>query len=86
MTTGAVSTSERGAILGLEHGLFSFVGVFAPTAGTALLARGGGFWSVALVNAAIDAALVGGLYTWTRIKRSFGGKSGSQADKDEHSD
>ena len=87
MTTGAVPASERGAILGLEHGLFSFVGVFAPTAGTALLARGGGFLTVALVNAAIDAILVGALYTWAQTRRSFvGGKSGSQTDKDEHSD
>ena len=61
MTTGSVPPSERGAILGLEHGLFSFVGVFAPTAGTFLLAKGGGFWTVALVNAAIDVALVGAL-------------------------
>lgn len=86
MTTGAVPASERGAILGLEHGLFSFVGVFAPTAGTALLARGGGFWTVALANASIDAALFGGLYTWARIRRSFGITSASSINKDEHSD
>jgi len=85
MTTGAVPASERGAILGLEHGLFSFVGVFAPTAGTILLAKGGGFWTVALVNAAIDVALVGGLYIWTRITR-FGSAGGVHTDKDEHSD
>ena len=87
MTTGAVPPSERGAILGLEHGLFSFVGVFAPTAGTFLLAKGGGFWTLALINAAIDVALVGALYTWTQMRtKRFGSAGGVYTDKDEHSD
>jgi len=86
LTTGAVPPSERGAMLGLEHGLFSFVGVFAPAAGTALLAWGGGFGAVALVNAAIDGALVGGLCAWTRRRSSLVGKSGSRITKDKHKD
>jgi OCT family organic cation transporter-like MFS transporter 18 len=37
LTTGAVTVNERGAILGLEHGLFSLARVIGPTIGTFLL-------------------------------------------------
>mmetsp|Transcript_21622 Transcript_21622/g.44588 ORF Transcript_21622/g.44588 Transcript_21622/m.44588 type:complete len:458 (-) Transcript_21622:592-1965(-) len=83
MTTGAVSESERGALLGLEHGLFSAVGIFGPTVSTALFAAGGkgNFWSVALLCASIDVALVGALFVWGRRTRDQGSTG-----KDEHSD
>ena len=66
LTTGAVVASERGALLGLEHGLFSAVGIFGPAAGTTLLAARdkGDFWSVSIVCASIDVVLVGALFTW----------------------
>ena len=57
-TTGAVSKSEQGALLGLEHGLFSLARVGGPTTSTSILAAGG-FWSVALACGSIDLALVG---------------------------
>ena len=37
LTTGAVTVNERGAVLGLEHGLFSLARVIGPTIGTFLL-------------------------------------------------
>ncbi len=37
LTTGAVTVNERGAVLGLEHGLFSLARVIGPPLGTFLL-------------------------------------------------
>ena len=37
LTTGAVTVNERGAVLGLEHGLFSLARVTGPPLGTYLL-------------------------------------------------
>ena len=58
-TTGAVDKTEQGALLGLEHGLFSLARIGAPPLGTTLLATGGGFWTVAIACGAVDVALVG---------------------------
>lgn len=57
-TTGAVSTDEQGALLGLEHGLFSLARVGAPTTGTTLLTMSS-FTSVTLSCGAIDLMLFG---------------------------
>jgi MFS transporter, OCT family, solute carrier family 22 (organic cation transporter), member 18 len=57
-TTGAVSAHEQGALLGLEHGLFSMARIAAPTAGTALLTMSD-FTSIALCCGAVDVALWG---------------------------
>lgn len=62
-TTGGVDKSEQGALLGLEHSLFSLARIGGPYLGTSLLALGeGGFWSVALGCAAVDVTLVMALY------------------------
>jgi OCT family organic cation transporter-like MFS transporter 18 len=61
-TTGNVSKTEQGALLGLEHGLFSLARIGAPPLSTFLLSSGSGsFWRVAGVCSAIDLALVGSL-------------------------
>ena len=39
LTTGAVSSEERGALLGLEHGLFAMARIVGPPLGTMLLSR-----------------------------------------------
>lgn len=68
-TTGAVEKDEQGALLGLEHGLFSLARIGGPPLGTLLLERGrtgrlassgsnSGFWSVAVACGGIDMALV----------------------------
>mmetsp|Transcript_48059 Transcript_48059/g.145127 ORF Transcript_48059/g.145127 Transcript_48059/m.145127 type:complete len:511 (-) Transcript_48059:400-1932(-) len=76
MTTGAVQPSERGALLGLEHGLFSGARVVGPTFGTYLLTAGvlinsdtlgenkdrtGSFWTVGAACSAVDSLLVASL-------------------------
>mmetsp|Transcript_2098 Transcript_2098/g.3086 ORF Transcript_2098/g.3086 Transcript_2098/m.3086 type:complete len:441 (+) Transcript_2098:80-1402(+) len=58
-TTGAVTSTEQGTLLGLEHGLFSMARIGAPTFGTWLLTTSGGFWSIAIICGTIDCALVG---------------------------
>jgi uncharacterized protein YqgC (DUF456 family) len=58
-TTGAVDKSEQGALLGLEHGLFSMARIAGPTMGTYLLSTSGGFWVVAVSCGTIDVALLG---------------------------
>lgn len=62
-TTGSVEKDEQGALLGLEHSLFSLARIAGPSLGTMLLAResNGGFWYVAICCAAVDLALVIGL-------------------------
>lgn len=76
LTTGTVSTEERGAILGLEHGLFSMARIVGPPLGTTLLARGpasgfiselgaGGLWKVILVCILMDFVLMALLKVWS---------------------
>jgi hypothetical protein len=60
-TTGVVGAQEQGALLGLEHGLFSLARIGGPEMGTALLAAGHGFWLVAGACGAIDVSLVAAL-------------------------
>lgn len=57
-TTGVVDKTEQGALLGLEHGLFSMARIFAPPMSTYLLSLGS-FWYVAGACSLIDVALVG---------------------------
>jgi OCT family organic cation transporter-like MFS transporter 18 len=57
-TTGAVHKTEQGALLGLEHGLFSLARVGAPPTASYLLTTSG-FYAVALSCGAVDVALVG---------------------------
>ena len=59
-TTGSVSPDEQGALLGLEHALFSCARVFAPVVATAVLSTCG-IAGVAAACAAIDALLAAGL-------------------------
>ena len=67
-TTGAVETDEQGALLGLEHSLFSLARIVGPSMGTMLLAwdSNGGFWNVAICCATIDIALVVGILAQNR--------------------
>jgi predicted MFS family arabinose efflux permease len=60
-TTGVVGAQEQGALLGLEHGLFSLARIGGPEMGTALLAAGKGFWLVAGACGAVDVSLVAAL-------------------------
>jgi len=59
-TTGVVDKTEQGALLGLEHGLFSLARIGAPPLSTYLLSLGS-FWYVAGACSLIDLALVGTL-------------------------
>jgi OCT family organic cation transporter-like MFS transporter 18 len=59
-TTGVVDKTEQGALLGLEHGLFSLARIGAPPLSTYLLSKGS-FWYVAGACSLIDLALVGTL-------------------------
>lgn len=56
-TTGNVESDEQGALLGLEHGLFSMARIGAPPTGSFLLSTG--FWSVVAACGTVDLALVG---------------------------
>lgn len=66
-TTGAVKKDEQGALLGLEHSLFSLARIVGPAMGTRLLAQSssGEFWYVAGVCALVDIALVSFLLATT---------------------
>lgn len=57
-TTGAVSTEEQGALLGLEHGLFSLARIVGPPLGTFLLTRMDTFWAVATACSCLDISLI----------------------------
>lgn len=59
-TTGVVDKTEQGALLGLEHGLFSLARIGAPPLSAFLLSQGS-FWYVAGACSLIDLALVGTL-------------------------
>jgi MFS family permease len=57
-TTGSVGKQEQGALLGLEHSLFSLARIGGPTLGTTLLATGAGLWSVETACGSLDIFLV----------------------------
>ena len=58
-TTGAVDKQEQGALLGLEHSLFSLARIGGPTLGTILLEAGvGGLWTVETACGSLDVFLV----------------------------
>jgi hypothetical protein len=57
LTTGAVGRDEQGALLGLEHGLFSLARIAGPPAG-ALLLSAAGFGAVSFGCGLVDAGLV----------------------------
>jgi OCT family organic cation transporter-like MFS transporter 18 len=84
-TTGVVSKSEQGALLGLEHGLFSMARIGAPPLASHLLVHsGGGFWTVALFCGAVDVSLVG-LLLATKKQQNMTLLGTAKADE-EHSD
>ncbi|KAL9189560.1 hypothetical protein ACHAXT_009235 [Thalassiosira profunda] len=77
LTTGSVSAEERGAILGLEHGLFAMARIVGPPLGTALLSRGpssrflselgaDGLLRVIVACAVMDLLLMALLSVWSR--------------------
>ena len=71
-TTGAVDKKEQGALLGLEHSLFSLARIGGPTLGTTLLGLGSGLWSVELACGSLDLFLVTCLLgTLSRSKRKY---------------
>mmetsp|Transcript_4899 Transcript_4899/g.14173 ORF Transcript_4899/g.14173 Transcript_4899/m.14173 type:complete len:457 (-) Transcript_4899:2025-3395(-) len=57
-TTGAVGNDEQGALLGLEHGLFSLARIGGPPVGTALLGHIGRPFLVEGVCGALDVSLI----------------------------
>ena len=72
-TTGLVSKEEQGALLGLEHGLFSLARIVGPTIGTRLL-EWGGLWSVEITCGVMDvilAVLSVSLLVRTKEKRTW---------------
>jgi hypothetical protein len=77
LTTGAVSVEQRGAVLGLEHGLFSLARVVGPPLGTTLLSRPfmfgkfmtesglAGFWGVISACVMMDVILLACIQRWS---------------------
>ena len=59
-TTGSVDKDEQGALLGLEHSLFSLARIFGPFLGTCLL-ESGGLWMVEAMCGALDLVLAASL-------------------------
>jgi predicted MFS family arabinose efflux permease len=58
-STGAVSPQEQGALLGLEHGLFSMARVVGPALGTGIYTTAGfSFWAVAAACGCTDLSLL----------------------------
>jgi hypothetical protein len=57
-TTGSVDKQEQGALLGLEHSLFSLARIGGPTLGTTLLGWGAGLWPVETACGSLDILLV----------------------------
>lgn len=57
-TTGAVTPQEQGALLGLEHGLFSMARIVGPPLATLLLTQVGTFWAVAAACGGLDVLLI----------------------------
>ena len=65
LITGSVSVEERGAVVGLEHGLFSCARIVGPPLGAALLSRSeSGLWSVIAICLVMDVVLMMRLGTW----------------------
>ena len=65
LITGSVSVEERGAVVGLEHGLFSCARIVGPPLGVAILSRSeSGLWSVIAICLVMDAVLMMRLGTW----------------------
>ncbi|KAL7544305.1 hypothetical protein ACHAWF_007696, partial [Thalassiosira exigua] len=78
LTTGTVTAGERGAILGLEHGLFSMARIIGPSLGTTLLSQSpspgavgesdmGGLWRVIMFCTAMDCVLMALLRSWSKL-------------------
>jgi OCT family organic cation transporter-like MFS transporter 18 len=69
LTTATVSAEERGAIIGLEHGIFAMARIVGPPLGTTLLSRGSsaaeGLWRVILVCSLMELVLVVTLKVWS---------------------
>lgn len=94
LTTGSVSAEERGAILGLEHGLFSMARIVGPPLGTTLLSAGpaapgslvvigaDGLWRVIMICMIIDFALMACLKVWSTQQNSKIESIESQRDGD----
>ena len=59
-TTGSVDKDEQGALLGLEHSLFSLARIFGPFLGSFLL-ESGGLWMVEAICGALDLVLAASL-------------------------
>ncbi|KAG7371835.1 arabinose efflux permease family protein [Nitzschia inconspicua] len=74
LTTGTVEKDEQGALLGLEHSLFSLARIAGPAIGTTLLASKSnnldGFWLVAGCSAVIDVLLMSFLFLTQRKESS----------------
>eukprot|EP00934_Nitzschia_sp_Nitz4_P008110 Nitzschia sp. Nitz4//scaffold196_size54656//29029//30330//NITZ4_006641-RA/size54656-processed-gene-0.52-mRNA-1//1//CDS//3329540432//8100//frame0 len=70
-TTGAVAQEEQGALLGLEHSLFSLARVGGPMMATAILSLGpSGLWSIESVCGVADVLLVVALLVATTSTKS----------------
>ena len=73
LTTGTVTREERGAIIGLEHGLFSMARIVGPPLGTSLLSSGptllstdsDGLWRVILTCIIMECVLMTSLKAWS---------------------
>lgn len=73
LTTGVVSREERGAIIGLEHGLFSMARIVGPPLGTSLLSSGpslfstdaDGLWRVIFTCVMMECVLMTCLKAWS---------------------
>jgi predicted MFS family arabinose efflux permease len=58
-STGVVSPHEQGALLGLEHGLFSMARIGGPALGTGIYAASGfSFWAIAAACGFTDLSLL----------------------------
>ena len=58
-STGAVLPHEQGALLGLEHGLFSMARIGGPSLGTSIYAASGSsFWAIAAACGVTDFSLL----------------------------
>lgn len=56
-TTGSVGKDEQGALLGLEHALFSLARIVGPTLGTYFLGSSGDLWLVEAACGCLDLLL-----------------------------
>ena len=76
LTTGVVSREERGAIIGLEHGLFSMARIVGPPLGTSLLSSGpslfltdaDGLWRVIFTCSIMECVLMTRLRAWSTMQ------------------